>query len=162
MNPYTASQVVPRKPAASWRFATGLFVLCGLTSIAAATTVLGALTIGIFVLPFAAALFVLTVWLFNQRSVCTHALAGVLLAPAFALAVVATWINAAIDPNKMYCDSSGSCGSAGPDYPQSWSVPMIIAAAAMVVLAVVVFVGWGKVLRSRPVRTPWQPTPRTS
>lgn len=137
-----------RRPASSWGFDTVLFGLVSLTAVAATLSLLGALTIGIFIAPFAAALAALTYWFAGRRSGWTHALAGLLLAPALLLAVISTWIDG-VRFDQQWCHPDGTCSNTDPTNPDAWNLPMFLSALGLALLAVICFVVCGTISRRR-------------
>jgi hypothetical protein len=98
---------------------TGLFALWTLTGLAGVLTVMGMFSIGIFVLPFAIALLVLSVVLTSRAPQSWPAVAGLGLALAVGL-IWLGWVLATSGPSELSCSAS----SDGPTTCTSNGVPI--------------------------------------
>ena len=108
------ADAAPERPGA----ASGLFALWVLTGLTGALSFLGMLTIGIFVAPFALALFVTATILTARRADRWPALAGLGIAAAIALA----WLGNVLG-HSLPSSGSGTCtavpGGAPPGTPST-------------------------------------------
>ncbi|EAP97737.1 hypothetical protein JNB_19743 [Janibacter sp. HTCC2649] len=131
---------------------TGLFVLWMLTGLAGVLALMGMLTIGIFVLPIAIALLVLSIILTERRPNGWPAVAGLGLSLAAGL-IWLGWVLATAGPNDISCsggsDVPTTCTSNGVPIDENaiaWAkaIPWFAAAAAVVLLSCLGYVALRK------------------